>query len=212
MTRRDFGTPSLAVKVGREVDVVDLDDYAGFGDGWAFPDRAAVRAEGPRADLSLEVGPGWRGPCSLTLSFDEILVAPGETVDVTLLAAGVRVGSCELPPRGRATDAPDLEDSTHPTVRTPIAWLHAWARDRGITKVAPLRATYHRVVGLRSSALELAGRKTEAFPEARFRWKVALPADVVRDGTIDLALLVGPASWLVERRPGLPLRSLVVER
>ena len=211
-TRRDFGARSLAVTIGRPVEVAYLDDYAGFGEGWDFPDRAAVRAEGPRADLSLVVGPGWNGPCSLTLSFDEIQVAPGETVDVTLLANEVDVGSCTLPPPGPAEAAPGLQDSTHPTIGTPIAWLHARARDRGITKVAPLRAAYHRALGIRSSALELAGRKTETFPEARFRWKVVLPADVVRDGTIELALLVGPASWLVDRRRGLPLRSLVVDR
>lgn len=212
MTRRDFGARALAVTIGREMEVADLDEYSGFGDGWAFPDRAAVRAVGPRADLRLAVGPDWGGPCSLTLSFDEILVAEGETVDVTLLANEVQVATCELPPPGPAEATPGLQDSTHPTIRTPMAWLHAWARDRGITKVAPLRAAYHRALGVRTSALELAGRKTESFPEPRFRWHVQLPSDAVRNGTIDLALLVGPATWSVVRRPGLPLRSLLVDR
>lgn len=212
MIRRQASPHPLELTIGRQVEIADLDDYAGFGKGWAFPDRTAVRAVEPRAELSIALGPGWRGPCWLTLSFDEIRVAPGETVEIALLAGGVQIATCELPPARPDEAAAGVRDATHPTIRTPIAWLHAQARARGITKIAPLRAVYHRVVGLRTSANRLLGRKTTSSPEPRFRWRVQLPADVIRGGTVELALLTNRVSWLVDRSPGLPLRSLIVER
>ena len=76
------------------------------------------------------------------------------------------------PGRGRGRPGhPGLDDPDDPHADRVATRMGA---SPGITKVALLRATYHRALGMRSSALELAGRKTEAFPEARFRWKVVL--------------------------------------
>jgi len=46
ITRRDFPRRSLEIRPGETVEIRELDHYAGFGDGWAFPDRAAIRTRG----------------------------------------------------------------------------------------------------------------------------------------------------------------------
>ena len=71
ITRRDTDRRGMSLRPGRSLPVDSLEDYAGFGRGWEFPDRTGISTRGPRAELSLSaIDP--EQPSRLVLTFDPI--------------------------------------------------------------------------------------------------------------------------------------------
>ena len=72
ITRRDSRDRSLSLRPGQSLRVESLEDYAGFGSGWGFPDHAGISTRGSRAELSVsavDAGEAWR----LRLIFDPVV-------------------------------------------------------------------------------------------------------------------------------------------
>ena len=72
IARRDSRDRSLSLRPGQSLRVESLEEYAGFGSGWGFPDHAGISTRGSRAELSVsaaEAGEAWR----LRLTFDPVV-------------------------------------------------------------------------------------------------------------------------------------------
>jgi hypothetical protein len=201
MARRDVGQGRLRMRLGETLEIADIDDYAGFGDGWAYPEKEAVWTRGSRSELSIAVDETCEGPCLLTLAFDEIGVPPEDPIHVDLLANGTRVAACEFPrvrkerdPRRPGNDFRDVQR----TLRKPIAKLVRKARALGVPGVDAAVGMARRLVGGQAG-------------DPTLTWNIALPAHVLADGKVDLTLVIEePVSWSDDQRRGLHLRSLTI--
>ncbi|MDQ3378763.1 MAG: hypothetical protein M3546_00355 [Actinomycetota bacterium] len=200
MARRDLDQGRLHVRFGETVEVAELDDYAGFGEGWAYPDKMAVWTRGPRSELSITLDETCQGSCLLTLAFDEIGVRSEDYLRVVLLAGGARVAACEFPQvhreRGQRRSIDDIRDVSRRALRRPIAALVRKARALGVPGVDAAIGWARRLV---------------AGPIAtpNLTWRVMLPKQVFADGDVELTLAVQePVNWSDDRRRGLRLQSL----
>lgn len=198
ISRRDSGRGRLQVRSGATIEIADLDDYAGFGRGWAFPDKTAVWTRGPRSELAIAVEETFEGSCPLTLSFDEIGVRNGDSLTIDLLADGERIASGVFPRHAS---------------RSPGTGLRTTARALGLTRVGIVRWLYFGGLGVRARARALIRRTPGQAGDPRLTWHVMLPSRVLDGGTIDLTLVVQePVSWSDDQRLGLRLRSIAVRR
>jgi hypothetical protein len=83
--------PSEAVELG------DLSDYGGFGDGWElYPDQEGVWTEGSRSELALGLEEIGRKGFVLELSVGSICAAPEGTLRVEALVNGERADAREF--------------------------------------------------------------------------------------------------------------------
>lgn len=206
MLRCDEGRGRLKICPGSTIAVADLRDYAGFGEGWASPDKAAVWTQGPRSELSIALGDNAAGPYTVTLSFDEIAVAAGGSLRLTLLANGEHVATFDTAPGGTRNG---VRDASQPTLREPVAWLRARARAVGITRVSTLRWLFFRGAALKTRVVGV----TRRVPAAKLRWSIDIPAHVVVDSTIDLTLGIEPrVNWHDEHRRGLHLTAITMQQ
>lgn len=197
MTRRDVDQGQLRVRLGETVEIADLDDYAGFGEGWAYPDKAAVWTRGPRSELSIVIDETCEGPCLLTLAFDEIGVRPEDAIRVDLLANGTRVAACEFP-RVRKKHGREARGNSWRALRRPIAAMVRKARALGVPGV-------DAAIGM---TRQLVGRPVGA-PDVT--WSAMLPKHVLNDGNVELTLAVHePVVWEDAQLRGLHLRSLTL--
>ena len=200
MARRDAGPGRLNVRLGETVEIADLEDYAGFGDGWAYPDREAVWTRGPRSDLAIACDETIENSCLLTLVFDAIGVRSEDSVRVELFAKGARVAAREFPrvrkQHGQRRAIDDGRDLRR-TLRRPVAALVRRARALGVPGV--------------DFAVGMARRLSRGrIDDPELTWTTTLPALSVADREVDLALEIeGPVSWSDDRR-GLHLRSLTL--
>jgi hypothetical protein len=201
MARRDVGQGRLRVRLGETMEIADLDDYAGFGDGWAYPDREAVWTRGPRSELSIAVDVTTDRSYLLTLGFDAVGVDPGDSLRVDLLANGTHVTASQLPrvptQPGQRRSRADYREVWQ-TLRRPIAKLVKKARALGVPGVDAAIQMARRLVGGQAG-------------DPTLTWNVALPAHALVDGNVDLALVIEePASWSDDKQRGLHLRSLTI--
>ena len=75
------------------VELADLSDYGGFGDGWAHPDERGIWTQGSRSQLALALdGIGERDHV-LALSLGSICVAPDASLRVEALVNGERAAA-----------------------------------------------------------------------------------------------------------------------
>jgi hypothetical protein len=88
--RGDLGRPRLCVRPGQELELAHLDDFGGFGGGWAFPDERGLWTQGRRSELALAVDGNGRGDHVVALSLESICVAPDATLRVEMLVDGER--------------------------------------------------------------------------------------------------------------------------
>jgi hypothetical protein len=65
----------------------DVDDFRGFGTGWAAPDAGGIWTQGPRAELAVALD-GGRDHSVLAVGIDGIHVAPGASTRIEVLADG----------------------------------------------------------------------------------------------------------------------------
>ena len=84
----------LHVPVRESLELADLSDYGGFGDGWAYPDEAGIWTQGSPSTLALD-GIG-DSDYVLAFSLGSICVRPDETLKVKALVNGERVAAREF--------------------------------------------------------------------------------------------------------------------
>ena len=186
-TRHDAGPGRLHLPLGKTVEIADLDDYGGFGEGWEYPDETAIWTQGPRSELAIALDGKCEGETLLALSFDKIGVRSDESLKVELLVNGARVATCDFAragkPHGRGRRLDSISNAARPTLRKPVARLVRQARALGIPGV-------DATVGMvRRLGVGRAG-------DPKLTWSVALPARVVADGKIDLTLVIEePVDW-----------------
>jgi GT2 family glycosyltransferase len=87
------GKRRLHLRPDQAVELADLKNYGGFGDGWAHPDERGIWTQGSRSQLALALdGIGERDHV-LALSLGSICVATGASLRVEALVNGERVAT-----------------------------------------------------------------------------------------------------------------------
>jgi hypothetical protein len=89
-TRSALGRPRLSVRPGEDIELAELRDYGGFGDGWAYPDERGLWTEGLPSELALSLEGIGEGDHVLALSLDSICVGPDASLRVEALVNGER--------------------------------------------------------------------------------------------------------------------------
>jgi hypothetical protein len=95
-TRGQAGQRRLRVPARERVEPADLRDYGGFGDGWAFPEKAGIWTQGPQAELALAIEGDGQGDYVLSLSLGSICVGPDASLRVEALVNGERAAVREF--------------------------------------------------------------------------------------------------------------------
>jgi hypothetical protein len=132
--RDGAGGRRLHLRPDQAVELADLSDYGGFGDGWAHPDERGIWTQGSRSQLALALdGIGERDHV-LALSLDSICVARGASLRVEALVNGERVTArnfrygdaewhIELPVRASADGEVDLTfEVEEPSTPLELGW------------------------------------------------------------------------------------------
>ena len=91
--RDGAGERRLHLRPDQAVELADLSNYGGFGDGWAHPDERGIWTQGSRSQLALALDGGEQGDYVLALSLDSICVAPGASLRVEALVNGERIAT-----------------------------------------------------------------------------------------------------------------------
>jgi hypothetical protein len=201
--RRHAGDGRLHVGADARASIAELNDYAGFGDGWAFPDALGVWTEGQRAELAIVLEESEEDNV-LALALGGVCVAPGDTLEAELLVNGDRL-----------TVNTFSQDQWHfavPSERPPLPRVVQAAKRILPTTVADrLRPIYWRVVAP-GAAPASAVHRTEIV------WRVELPSEVLVRPDVQLTFAIKePRSplalgWSDDRRElGLHLRGLALE-
>jgi hypothetical protein len=92
-TREELGRPRFSLRPGEQLQLAELTDYGGFGDGWAVPDEAGLWTQGPRSEVALALDGIEEGGGVLALSLGSICVARGARFAVEALVDGTQVAS-----------------------------------------------------------------------------------------------------------------------
>jgi hypothetical protein len=93
--RGDANQRRLQLHVHESLELADLCDYCGFGDGWAYPDEAGIWTQGSRSRLVLALE-GGHSDYVLALKLGSICVGPDASLRVEALANGERVDAREF--------------------------------------------------------------------------------------------------------------------
>jgi hypothetical protein len=83
-TRADMGDGRLPVRAGSRVALGELDDYRGFGEGWALPEEAGVWTQGSRSELTMALDGIGEGEYVLALEVRGVCTGPEESLRVEL--------------------------------------------------------------------------------------------------------------------------------
>jgi hypothetical protein len=95
--RGEVGRGRLHVRPREAVELADLVDYTGLGEGWMlYPDQAGVWTEGSRSELALALDGIRDSDYALALSIGTICVAADASLTVEAVVNGERAGTCEL--------------------------------------------------------------------------------------------------------------------
>jgi hypothetical protein len=88
--REKLGGEALRVHPAETVDFAELDDYRGFGTGWAYPDpeHLGIWTCGRRSELKVALDPVDDRDLVLALSLGPICIAPDESLVVEVLLNG----------------------------------------------------------------------------------------------------------------------------
>ena len=201
--RRYAGEGRLHVGSDARASLAELQDYAGFGNGWAFPDTLGIWTEGQRAELAI-VLEGSEEDTVLALALGGVCVAPGDALEITLLVNGERLAAEQFSQDQWAVIVPPVRPPAPRVVQAAKSILPSAVADR-------LRPMYWRMVApaaIPASAVHL----------AELVWRVELPSDVVARGTAHLTFAIDePRSPLAvgwsddTRELGAQLRSLTLE-
>jgi hypothetical protein len=104
--RDALGSGRLHLRPGAAVDLAELDDYRGFGDGWSYPDEGGIWTQGPRSELAVALEGIDEGDYLLALSLSGVCVGSEKPLKAQLLLNGEHVAP-------RAFHRDDPTDSWH---------------------------------------------------------------------------------------------------
>jgi hypothetical protein len=138
---------SLRLAPGKPLELADLDDYRGFGEGWSYPDEGGVWTQGSRSALAVVLdGVEGNGDYVLALSVDGVCIGPDRLLIAELWLDDVRVASrpfgtdllhlpwhIELPPHVLAGGKADLSIAVNePSSPLAVGWSTNDDRPLGI--------------------------------------------------------------------------------
>jgi GT2 family glycosyltransferase len=90
-SRQGAREPRLNLRPSQTVELADLTDYRGFGDGWAYPDERGIWTQGSLSYLALELDEIGDRDYVLALSLRSICVASDASLTVEASVNGERV-------------------------------------------------------------------------------------------------------------------------
>jgi hypothetical protein len=91
--RDGAGERRLHLRPDQAIELADLSDYGGFGDGWAHPDERGIWTQGAQSQLALELDGVDEGDYVLALSLGSICVATDASLRVEAFVNGERVAA-----------------------------------------------------------------------------------------------------------------------
>jgi hypothetical protein len=115
--RAGTGQQRLRVRPHEALELAEVSDYGGFGEGWAYPDERGIWTQDSRSELALDGVP--EDECVLALSLGSVCVEPDASLRVEALVNGepaavreFRYGDpewhIELPPRAPSDGEVDI--------------------------------------------------------------------------------------------------------
>jgi hypothetical protein len=143
-SRSDGGHPRLNLRAREGVELAELSDYGGFGEGWSYPDERGLWTQGSRSELALALEGGGEGNFVLALSLDSICVRSNASLNVEALINGKSIAArhfsygdpdwhIELPGRMLADGQVDLSFETeNPSSPVDLDWSDTDDRRLGI--------------------------------------------------------------------------------
>jgi hypothetical protein len=91
--RGQEGQHGFHLEPRKAVELADASDYSGFGEGWAYPDKAGLWTQGGRSEVAFALEELGEGDHVLALSLGTICVASDATLGVEALVNGKPVAS-----------------------------------------------------------------------------------------------------------------------
>jgi len=201
--RRRTGTSRLHIPLNHRIKLSDVDDFAGFGDGWAYPDIVGVWTRGRRAELGISFTGGEENPV-LRIGIDGVCFDPGGSIRVEVLVEGESLAVREFG---------DDQRSAVPSLRRPLSprFIHtvkAVVPDVVTRRLYPL---YWRMVTPATFSSGVSHLK-------EVELQIELPADVVTRRSAQIAFVIEKsapvdskgAGRFAETELGIHLRSLTL--
>ena len=202
-SRHGTGDGRLHIPANVKIEISELNDYAGFEDGWAFPESSGIWTQGRRSELAVALE-GVEGEAALDITIGAACAGPGESVTVELLAEGERLALHDFALARWVSVLGSLQRRATLRLRRarPAVSAGPPAAQRAIHSGSKFPTRVHRHV---SRLIETT-------------WRIQLPAHVVARGNVQLTFVVDeprtPLSvgWSDdERQLGVQLRSLRIE-
>jgi hypothetical protein len=95
-SRPDRAPEPMRVRVGERLELGELDEFGGFGEGWGSPDPDAIWTRGARSELELAIEGVESGRHSLAIVIGRVGVGRGEILDAALVIGERIVGTRRL--------------------------------------------------------------------------------------------------------------------
>jgi hypothetical protein len=194
----------LQLRVGAPVTIARLDNFAGFGTGWAFPDGQGIWTQGRRSELALRLERSEGRGGVLALGIGGVCIGTEELLKVVVHLDGEIIETRDF----GANEGQILM----PSLRRP---LPEGVVDR-LKRVMP-----YAIVDRLGPLYARATSNPAAQGAARFKaivWRIKLPPVELAQRDAQLVLVIeDPRSplevgWSLDERPlGLHLRSLMLE-
>jgi hypothetical protein len=198
------GAGRLHMPADARVTIAELDNYPGFGDGWAYPDGAGIWTQGRRSELAIAFDEG-QNDAVLALAFGGVCVEADGSIGVEVLVDGERVAVRDFGEDHGRLVLPLSRRLGSLVVKAAKAVLPDAVTDR-------LRPHYLRLTA--SAALH-----TRLSRLNEIVWRIELPCDVVARRAAQLTFVIDkPRTPLAvgwsndERELGIHLRSLTLEQ
>ena len=203
--RRHASDGRLHVPADARIRIPELDDYAGFGDGWALPDGVGVWTQGRQSELAVALD-GGEGGAVLAVAVDGICVEPEGSINVEVLVDGERVAARDFSQDQRRLVLPPLRRGFSPRV------IHAAKAILPTSVTDWLYPFYWRLTT--PAALRMGVSRLNEIV-----WSIELPVDVIARRTAQLTFVIDePRTPLAvgwgddERELGIHLRALMLEQ
>jgi hypothetical protein len=202
--RRHAGDGRLHVPADVRIKIAELDDYRGFGEGWAYPDGLGVWTQGRRSELAVTFE-GAEGDSVLALAVGGICIGPDESIKVELLVDGECAARRDFSQAWWRSVLSEFRRRTSPRVDTAVETA---VPDTVTDRPRPFswRLAVPAAVRTRISHL------TEMV------WQIQLPSRVVAQRNAQLTFVIDEPrtpldlGWSNdERQLGFHLRSLMLE-
>jgi GT2 family glycosyltransferase len=91
--RDKMGGNGVVIGPGESIEFAAIEDYSGFGTGWAVPEDTGIWTEGERSELNVVLGEAYPGEYVMTLGVGMICIESDQSLTVDLLANGNRVAT-----------------------------------------------------------------------------------------------------------------------